>query len=178
MISDWYSAMILEGFFYVIMENNTALTMFTSTVKYSDDVIFIQPFCDFFQIDYLNQRKSINNNPLLKRSMSKKTSMLLFGDERERIALSKQGFITWIVQLRIQLVHPSLQEKLLEYQTLIFDYMFGNIQSEDKTKLAYARLNKLKRLQSKIKAEIKKAEKDIDGYLISKFGQLELKLNE
>lgn len=158
------------------MENANALTMFTSTVKYSDDVIFIQPFCDFFQIDYLNQKKSINSNELIKRSVSKKTSMLLFGDQRERIALTKQGFITWILQLKCQLVHPSLQEKLLEYQTLIFDYMFGNIQTEDKTKLAYARLNKLKRLQSRIKSEINKSEKEIQGYLCSKFGQLELKL--
>ena len=158
------------------MENTTALSMFASTVKYCDDVIFIQPFCDFFQIDYLNQRKSINNNQLIKRYVSKKTSMLLFGDQRERIALTKQGFVTWILQLKCQLVHPSLKDKLLQYQELIFDYMFGVIQSEDKTKLAYARLNKLKRLQSKIKIEINKSEKQIQGYLCSKFGQLEFQL--
>jgi hypothetical protein len=159
------------------MENNDALMMFDSTVKYSGDVIFIQPFCDFFQIDYLNQKKSINNNSLIKRYVSKKTSMLLFGDERERIALTKQGFITWILQLRCQLVHPSLQEKLLQYQTLIFDFMFGNIKNEENTKLIYARLKKLKRLKSKIGLEIKRCEDEVQGYLNSKFvqGKLELR---
>lgn len=158
------------------MEKTEALKMFENTVKYSGEDIFIQPFCDFFGIDYLNQKKSINNNPLLKRSMSKKTSMLLFGDERERITLSKQGFITWILQLRCQIVHPNLQENLIEYQTLIFDFMFGSIEREEKTKVMYARLKKLKRLKGKINGEIKNCESQIQNYLSQKFIQTTLQL--
>lgn len=153
---------------------NTALTMFNATVKYSGDVIFVQPFCDFFGIDYLNQKKSINNNPLLKTSVSKKTSMLLFGDERERICLTKQGFITWILQLRCQIVHPNLQEKLLLYQSLIFDFMFGSIEREQNIKVTYARLGKLKRLKAKIVTEIAVCENEIHSYLDGKFLQREI----
>lgn len=100
--------------------------------------------------------------------------MLIFGDERERIALTKRGFITWILQLRCQIVHPSLQEKLIQYQMLIFDFMFGSVEREDKIKIDYARLNKLKRLKSKIVNEIAKCEKEIHNYLDGKFIQTEI----
>jgi hypothetical protein len=154
----------------------TALSMFNSTVKYEGDDIFIQPFCDFFGIDYLNQKKAINRNALLKTSMSKKTSMLLFGDERERIALTKTGFITWILQLRCQIVHPNLQEKLMQYQSLIFEFMFGSIHREENARINYARLKKLKRLKRIINTEISKCENDIQGYLQNKFVQAKLEL--
>lgn len=158
--------------------DTTAISMFTSTVKYSGEDIFIQPFCDFFQIDYLNQRKAINRNPLFKTSVSKKTSMLLFGDERERLTLTKQGFITWILQLRCQIVHPNLREKLLLYQSLIFDFMFGSIEREEKAKVNYARLNKLKRLKTKIVSEIARCEDEIHNYLDGKFVQTRIQFNE
>ncbi len=157
------------------METNE-IKMFSNTIKYCGEDIFIQPFCDFFQIDYLNQRKVINNNPLLKTSVSKKTSKLLFGDERERIALSKKGFITWILQLRCQIVHPSLQENLYKYQNLIFDYLFGSIEREERFKKNYARIKKLKRLKSKIVLEIARCEDEVSNYLDEKYIQTKLEL--
>lgn len=158
------------------MENTTALTMFNTTVKYSGEEIFIKPFCDFFEISYENQCRFIKKDVILQTSSTKKSDKLLFGDERERLTLNKVGFMRWIQLINPQIVQVSLREKLKEYQYLIFEFFLGNIKSEDKTKLAYARLNKLKRLQSKIKVEINKSEKQIQGYLCSKFGQLELKL--
>lgn len=156
----------------------TAISMFRSTVKYCGDDIFIQPFCEFFEIDYLNQKKAINGNLLLKRYVSKKTSKLLFGDERERIALTKKGFITWIIQLRCQIVHPNLQDKLLEYQSLIFDYLFGSLEREQRIKVTYSRLNKLKSLKSKISAEISRCQSEIDEYLRGKFLQTRLEFDK
>lgn len=158
--------------------NTTAITMFTSTVKYSGDDIFIQPFCDFFQIDYLNQKKAINNNPLLKKAVSKKTHQLIFGDNQARICLTKQGFITWILQLNPSIVQVSLREKLIQYQSLIFDFMFGSLEREARVKTTYARLNKLKRLKTKIVAEIANCESEIHNYLEGKFIQTQLQLNE
>lgn len=158
------------------MENTTALTMFDSTVKYSGEEIFIKPFCDFFEINYQNQCRFIKKDVILQTSWIKKSDKLLFGDERERLTLSKVGFMRWIQLINPQIVHVSLREKLKEYQSFIFEFFLGNIKSEDKTKLAYSRLNKLKRLQSRIKAEINKSEKEIEGYLCSKFGQIKLEL--
>lgn len=156
------------------------IQMFSSTVKYSysDDHIFIQPFCDFFQIDYINQKKAIIRNPLLKRCASKNTSILLFGDQKERVTLTKQGFITWILQLRVQIVHPNLQEKLLQYQTLIFDYMFGALKREENAKAQYARLGKLKKLKTKITAHIAECEAEVNDYLENRFIQTKLPLEE
>jgi hypothetical protein len=169
--------MIFGGIFFFTMENNEALKMFENTVKYSGDVIFIQPFCDFFGIDHTNQLKVINKSPLLKKWASKKTSMLLFNDNFQRIALTKQGFIAWILQINCQIVQEDLREKLIEYQSLIFEFMFGSMQREDKTKLMYARLKKLKKLKGKINAEIKNCENQVQGYLSYKFTQTTLLLN-
>lgn len=158
--------------------NTTAITMFTSTVKYSGDDIFIKPFCDYFQIEYDNQCRRIKSSPLLKTSTGKNTSMLLFGDERERVTLTKQGFITWILQLNPSIVQVSLREKLIQYQSLIFDFMFGSLEREARVKTTYARLNKLKRLKTKIVAEIANCESEIHNYLEGKFIQTQLQLNE
>jgi P22_AR N-terminal domain len=152
----------------------TAVTMFNSTVKYSGDDIFIQPFCDFFGISYKNQLRSILRNPLLKKAGTKKRSISLFGDNFERVALKKQAFITWILQINPQIVHENLREKLFQYQSLIFDFMFGSVQREEKARLNYARLNKLKRLKGIISSEISKCESDIHNYLENKFVQTKL----
>lgn len=154
--------------------DTTAIQMFNKTIKYSGDEIFIKPFCDFFGIEYNNQTRRINSSPLLKRCMGKNPSMSLFGDERERITLTKQGFITWILQLNVSIVQVSLQEKLLQYQSLIFDFMFGTIEREEKARVNYARLNKLKRLKSRIVSEIAQCENEIHQYLNGKFIQTSL----
>lgn len=167
-------AMILKGFFNLIMENNNALSMFNSTVKYSGEVIFVKPFCDFFQIDYDNQCRIINNSTLLKKSAGKNTSTFIFGDNFKRITLSKKGFISWILQINPQIIQVNLKEKLLQYQELIFDYMYGSILNEEKTKIMYARLKKLRCLKSKIASEINRCENHVEAYLKGKFIQPEL----
>lgn len=148
--------------------------MFDATIKYGGEDIFIQPVCDYFGIDYLNQKKLINRNPLLKSAVSKKTHMLLFGDERDRLALTKRAFITWILQLRCQIVHPSLREKLVLYQQLIFDFMFGSIERIETVRINYARLKKLKSLKAKIGAEINRMEDDVQCFLNERFIQTRL----
>jgi hypothetical protein len=156
----------------------TALSMFNSTIKYHGNDIFIKPFCDFFKIEYDNQCRRIKSSPLLKTSAGKNTSMLLFGDERERVTLTKQGFITWILQLNPSIVQVSLQEKLLQYQTLIFDFMFGSIKREESIRLKYMRLKKLKKLKSKIANEISNCEEEIKSYLDGKFIQTKIQFEK
>lgn len=158
--------------------DTTAMTMFDSTIKYSGNDIFIQPFCDFFGIQYKNQLKFINRNELLKKSVSKKRSIMLFGDNFERITLTKKGFITWILQLNPQIVHVNLRDKLLQYQELIFDFLFGSIEKEEKVRIDYARLNKLKRLKRLISLEISNCEKGINNYLNGRFVQTQISFDQ
>jgi len=152
--------------------------MFQETVKYSGDVIFVQPVCEYFGIEYNNQTRRINSSPLLKTCMGKNPSMLLFGDARERLTLSKQGFITWILQLNPSIVQVSLQEKLFEYQSRIFEFMFGSIQRDEETRIKYARLHELRQQKKNIIAEITTCENDIQDYLDTRFGQLRLDFSE
>lgn len=147
------------------------VTMFQQTIKYGGEHIFIQPFCDFFGIDYLNQKKVINRTPLLKKAVSKKTSIILFGDNFERIAVTKRGFITWVLQINDQIVHPNLKVKLRDYQESIFDWMFGSLEEKAIIADQYHKLKDMRSEYSRIGNEIQKAEKEVKKYLEAHFYQ-------
>lgn len=149
-------------------------TMFQRTVIYSGDYIFIQPLCDFFGINYENQRRVIARNKIIKTSAIKKSSMLLFGDERERIAVTKRGFISWVLQINDQIVHPNLREKLVEYQTYILDYMYGSLERESQLRQKYAHLRQLRHSYGHIGNEIQRINRDMSDYLEERFGQTNL----
>jgi hypothetical protein len=151
--------------------SNSSISMFKDTVRYSGDSIFVKPICDFFQIDYENQLKRINKDPILSKLALKKTSITQFGDGFGRITLPKKGFIRWIQLINPQLVQVNLRDKLIEYQTSVFDFLYGYIEREEEIKVKYRRLYKLKRLKTRINTEIGKMEDDIQEYLQGKFGQ-------
>jgi hypothetical protein len=73
-------------------------------------------------------------------------------------------------------VQVSLRDDLINYQILIFEYLLGNIQSEDKVKLMYQRVKKLKRLKGIINHEIKRCEGVVQNYLNTKFVQTKIDL--
>jgi hypothetical protein len=107
------------------MENSTLQIFKSTAISDSTGVIPAKPLCDYFGLQYDNQVKKIKSSELLKTSTLKITSKLQFGDERERLSLTKQGFITWILQINPQILQVSLRERLLNYQRFIFDFMFG-----------------------------------------------------
>ncbi len=71
----------------------SASQMFESTVKYESDLIWVRPFCDFFQIDIRNQHKKIKNDPVLGKLVGKNRPDLGIIDENGRILLTKKGFL-------------------------------------------------------------------------------------
>ncbi len=107
---------------------NEQLQMFNQTVKFNGNNIWVKPVCDFFGINYDKQIRRINQNILLKSHTSKKADELLFLDKRQDFCLTKQGFLTWILQINSKIVQPNLSEKLIEFQKLIIDFLFGSIQ--------------------------------------------------
>lgn len=111
--------------------NLEALNLFEDTVKQDEGHIFIEPFCNFFGIDYRNQKKIIQKNEFLARSVSKKTQMLLFGDKRERLVFQKEGFLVWVLQIKPQIVHPNLTEKLKIFQSNILVFLTGNVKNQE-----------------------------------------------
>lgn len=154
--------------------NTTALQMFNLTIKYADDTIFVQPFCDFFQINSQNQYRVINKDLILKSERTKKSSKLIFGDERPRLTLSRRGFIRWIQLINPQIVHVSLREKLMEYQTLIFDFLFGKVERDEEIKVVVQRRDKLKRLKSIISSELSTCQDRIENYISGRYNQAQL----
>jgi hypothetical protein len=104
----------------------TSLDLFKKTVIFNEnDCIFIQPLCDFFEINRENQQRIIKNDAILSNHSTKKSNEFLFGDNYPRTCLTKKGFIRWIQILNVTIVREDLKDKLIEYQTMIFDYLYG-----------------------------------------------------
>jgi P22_AR N-terminal domain len=153
------------------MENQT-LTTYQQTVVFVDrDQIAVKPLCDFFGIEYDNQVKKIRSDAILQFETGKKPCETLFGDKRERVFLSKKGFLRWIQVLNGSLVRPELQEALYNYQRYIFEYMYGDAARNDQAKIDYIRLKKLKHLYGAIGREIQIVQGNLTNNLDNMFIQ-------
>jgi hypothetical protein len=149
--------------------NNTSLEMFNATVMYQEEYIWIKPVCDFFEINYENQTRKINNDKIMANHSTKMSNSLLFGDNYKRLLVDKIGFIRWIQLINPVTIKESLREKFVKFQEMIFDYLFGSIKKEATTKVSYRRLKKLENLKDKITLEIKREKRKLSNYLETKF---------
>jgi P22_AR N-terminal domain len=155
---------------------NEDIQIFTETVRYDEDQqhIFIKPLCDLFGIDTENQVRNIERDPILKNMYVTKADSFIFGDNRERVALKKVGFLRWVQFINVTLVRPELQQKLLEYQTYIPEWIMGKVDVETAVSKAYKRKDELKLIIKESNAELRTLEKFITSYLISKTYQTAL----
>ena len=112
------------------MEQNLELAL---KAVFIDDEgnIFVEPFCKFFVINFKNQKRTINDDPILQTEGTKKYHELYFGDKRSRLCLRKRGFIRWIQLINAEIVHPQLQILFVQYQVAVFDYLYNG--NEQKT---------------------------------------------
>lgn len=55
------------------MMETQELAMFTQTVKYSGNYIWVKPVCEFFRLDVRNQHKKIKSDPVLRNLVGKNT---------------------------------------------------------------------------------------------------------
>lgn len=155
------------------MEKNT-LQMFQTTIQYHQDLIWVKPVCDYFEIHVRNQHKKIKNDPILQKLVRKNIPDLGGIDKNGRILLTKKGFIRWIQIINPATIKEELKLKFIQFQSLVMDYLFGNFEKEEQIRVKYNRLNKLKRLKSSIVLEISRCESDINDYLSGRFLQTKL----
>jgi len=107
--------------------NEQDLALFQKTIiSDENNHIFVQPLCDFFGISNQNQSRIIKTDPILSKEWTKKSNEFLFGDKHSRNCLSKKGFLRWIQLISPNIVKQELKEKLIEYQVLVFDYIYGS----------------------------------------------------
>ncbi|GEM_PF-1057050 len=185
---------------------NTELTMFAETIKYSGNQIWVRPVCDFFKLDVQNQYIKIKKDPILGKLYGKNRTDSsengnLYGknlpdsskngnlvgknkpdlgeiDKNGRILLAKKGFIQWIQIINVNTIIEELREKFLLYQSLVIDYIYGSFEREELMKVDYLRLKKLKRLYSVIGREIQRVDDRVRLYMDSRFSQLNLPLDD
>lgn len=169
------------------MENNDLL-MFNQTVRYEQNLIWVKPVCDLFNLDVQNQYLKIKKDQILSKLYGKNSTDLaknekLVGknstdlgeiDSNGRILLSKKGFLRWIQIINVNTITPELRDKFILYQTMISDFLYGNFETEEQMRVDYVRLDKLKKLNNKISAEIRRLDKNVKNFMGVKYGQLSL----
>lgn len=109
---------------------NTSIQAFNATIKTEGDNIFVKPVCDFFNLEYNNQVERIKVDSILSICFGKKSNSLIFGDNYQRIYLTRKGFVRWIQLINPSLIPEELQERFVKYQADIFDFMFGTAEQE------------------------------------------------
>ncbi|MGL4630468.1 MAG: phage antirepressor N-terminal domain-containing protein [Leadbetterella sp.] len=154
---------------------NTAIQMFKSTVVMdSTMVISAKPLCDFFGLDWSNQQKLFKNDPHLAQLMVKKPSVAEDGKTREMIHFTKKGFLRWVQLINPNTVRDNLKEKFLNYQMLIFDYLYGSMEEQAKMQRDYLRMRELEDTIKNCKEELKEIKSNVGLFLDARYGQLSL----
>jgi hypothetical protein len=143
--------------------------IFTEVIKYEKNQIWIKPICDFFNISYENQTRVIKSDAILSNQSIKMSNSLVFGDNYRRVLLTKKGFVRWIQILNSNLIDVDLRDKFLQFQESIFDFIYGNLEEKEIAASKQQRLAKLKKLESKIKNEIRICQKDLSLYINKEF---------
>lgn len=152
--------------------------MFKQTIRYEQEYIWLKPVCDFFEIDYENQRKKISNDQILASNSTKKSSSLMFSDNYPRILLTKKGFIRWIQLINVTTVANHLRENFVTFQEMVFDYLFGNAEEFNQARISYTRLQKLERLYGKVGNEIKRLKAELHEHWNSRYLQTSMDFND
>lgn len=151
------------------MMEDQELQVFEKSIKYQNDFIWVKPVCDMLKIDYKYQVEVIRNDPILSGMVEKNSSEMLFGDKRSRILLPKKGFIRWIQIINPTIVNNELRPKLIQFQTMVFDLLYGSLEAEQKAREKYTRLMELRSEYARIGREIQQLDKDLKNYLKHKF---------
>lgn len=152
----------------------TALQMFSQTVKFENEFIWVKPVCDFFQISYENQTRKIKTNQILANQSTKKSNSLMFSDNYQRVLLTKKGFVIWIQLINPNIVFEEIREKFVAFQELIMDFLYGSTEENEAAKIKYLRLQKMEKLQGRLSLEIRRMKNDLGSYLSFRFRQGEL----
>lgn len=147
-------------------------------IRYEIEHIWVEPVCDFFKISYRNATRTIQNDPLLSSQWTKKSSELMFFDNRRRFLLTKLGFLRWIQIINANTVEPELREKFIQFQVLVFDYVYGKVENSEKERELYASIKRKRELKKQLTDEIRRETLQLNQIYATKYGQLQLDIVE
>ena len=127
---------------------------FKKAIQSEGDYIWIKPICDFFNLNYENAMRKIKLDPILAKQSTKKADSSMFSDNYPRVLLSKKGFIRWIQIINANTVSEEHRADFLNFQEIVFDFLYGSAEESQKVTVDFTRLKKLERLQKIITSEI------------------------
>lgn len=170
---------------------STALKMFTETVQEENNLIWIKPLCDFFNLHAKNQYSKIKSDPILgnlvgknrpdsgenENLVGKKATDFGIIDQNGRILLSKKGFLRWVQIINPNTVDENLQDSFIQYQEKISDFLLGSMEEHEAIAKTNQRLQGLKQSYSEIGNEIKQAQKELNELLNNRY-QYRLPFNQ
>lgn len=155
--------------------DNKALT---NLLHFEDEYVWIKPICDFFEINDENQSRSIRKNPFLSNHSTKKSNSSLFGDNYRRVLVDKFGCLVWIAGINPNIIAEEKREAFKQFQNLIYEFMHGSVQENQRIKQLYAEKKVLALEMSKNRLRMGEINKLLDAYHDKRYLQGELPLND
>jgi len=147
----------------------TALKMFTDTIQYEEELIWIVPVCEFFKINIQNQQRKLKNDPILRNLWTNLSTDLGKIDKNGRILLSKKGFSRWIQTINENTIDENLRENFITYQTLLHDFLYGSAEIHTAIRKTRAELDEWTAMYSNSGNMVKRKKKELDELLNNMF---------
>jgi hypothetical protein len=147
-------------------------------IQFQDDLIWISPVCDFFNISRKWQQEVIRKDPFLASAVRKNSNYLLFGDRKTRVSLPKKAFIRWVQLINPEIVKEELRPKLMLFQNLVFDHLYGSAEERDQQSVLYKEMVNLENDRASINARLKTIRAALRRYWSKSYGQMQMNLPE
>lgn len=139
--------------------------------------VFVEPVCDFFEIDYKKQYLKIKNDAFLGSRVSKKTLESVFGDKRVRFCVDKFGFLVWLAGVNPNIVAEEKREAFRQFQANIYSFFHGSVKENTELKKLYAERESLEKEIAVKKDRIKYIDKRLKEAERKRYKQGELPLD-
>ncbi len=111
----------------------------------------VELLCDLLSINTEWQIKNMQDDPILKFHVTKKANPEVFGDNRQRIHLDKEGFIIWVLGLDYKFLSDEKQPIFIRYKMNLLKYILQiTIEREEFMLLKAQKEVRIKELETKL----------------------------
>jgi hypothetical protein len=86
----------------------------------------VELLCDLLEINTERQIRNLSEDPILKGFVSQESNQPVFGDNRQRTHISKEGFIIWVLGLDYKILKDEKQPLFIAYKSNLLKYFFEN----------------------------------------------------
>ncbi len=108
------------------METDLDFTTYRKTIPSIYKPIPVELLCNLLEINTERQIRNLSDDPILIGFVCQESNYPVFGDNRQRTHISKEGFIIWVLGLDYKMLKEEKQKLFLAYKSNLLKYFFEN----------------------------------------------------